>query len=223
MSVEDNRITIWGAGTSRTFRPIWTAEEIGLSYKHLPIGPRTGETTTAEYTNLNRKQKVPFMHDGTIGLSESVAICRYLIGKYGRDGSLYIPNDAESQAKEDEWICYIYGELDETALYVMRRHGDLKDIYGEAPEAVASARAYAVRHLKVVEEHLQDASHVMGDQFGLADILLTSCLDWAEFYGIELFGSLIAYRAEVAERPASQRAFTTNFRQMLAAASGGQQ
>lgn len=222
MSNENDQITIWGAGTSRTFRPIWTAEELGLSYKHLPIGPRTGETTTAEYTNLNRKQKVPFMHDGTIGLSESVAICRYLIGKHGRDAGFYIPGDAESLAKEDEWVCYIYGELDETTLYVMRRHGDLKEIYGDAPEAVASAKAYAAKHLKVVEEHLQDSLYLMGDQFGLADILLTSCLDWAEFYGIELVGSLIEYRAKITERPAYQKAFQTNFPQMLAAVSGGQ-
>ncbi len=223
MSKQSDQITIWGAGTSRTFRPIWTAEELGVSYKHLPIGPRTGETTTAEYTNLNRKQKVPFMHDGTIGLSESVAICRYMIGKYGAEAGLCIPGDAESLAKEDEWVCYIYGELDETALYVMRRHGDLKEIYGDAPAAVAAAKAYAARHLKVVEEHLNDSSYVMGDRFGLADILLTSCLDWAEFYGIELFGSLIGYRVNIRERPAYQRAFQINFPQMLAAVNGGQE
>ena len=39
-------------------------------------------------------------------------------------------------ALEDEWCNFIYGELDETSLYVMRRHHDLKDIYGDAPEVV---------------------------------------------------------------------------------------
>ena len=39
-------IILWGVGTSRTIRPIWVAEELGLSYKVKPIGPRTGETQT---------------------------------------------------------------------------------------------------------------------------------------------------------------------------------
>ena len=58
---DDQPIRIWGAGTTRTFRPIWVAEELGLAYEHLPLGPRTGETQTTEYTRLNPKQKIPYM------------------------------------------------------------------------------------------------------------------------------------------------------------------
>ena len=46
-----------------------------------------------------------------------------MIGKYGAEAGLYIPGDAESLAKEDEWVCYIYGELDETTLY--HTHNDI--------------------------------------------------------------------------------------------------
>ena len=49
------------------------AEELGIHYEHKPIGPRTGETQT-EYQQLNRKQKIPFMQDGDVKLSESLAI-----------------------------------------------------------------------------------------------------------------------------------------------------
>ena len=49
----DQEIIFWGAGTARTFRPIWMAEELGISYELNPIGPRTGETQTKEFTNLN--------------------------------------------------------------------------------------------------------------------------------------------------------------------------
>ena len=52
----EKEIIFWGAGTARTFRPIWMAEELGLSYILKPIGPRTGETQTKEFTSLNRKQ-----------------------------------------------------------------------------------------------------------------------------------------------------------------------
>ena len=57
-------LTIWGVGTSRTIRPHWAMQELSLPYKTIPIGPRTGETKTAEYTKLNPRQKVPLLQDG---------------------------------------------------------------------------------------------------------------------------------------------------------------
>ena len=130
---QESKLILWGAGTARTLRPIWVAEELGLIYKLNPIGPRTGETQTDQYKALNPKQKIPFCKDGDLGLSETIAICRYLISKYGRPHTLQTPDTIEARAKEDEWLAFIYGELDETSLYVMRRHGALSSLYGEAP------------------------------------------------------------------------------------------
>lgn len=201
----------FGAGTSRTFRPVWTAEELNLDYELVPIGPRTGETQTDEYTRLNPKQKIPVLVDGTFILTESVAICRYLINKYGGESTLYSPSDMEAHAKEDEWVAYIYGEIDETSLYVMRRHGDLKAIYGEAPQALDAARNYALKHLGVVAAHLKDKQFLVGNRFGVADIFLMSCLDWAFHYGLDLAESLKRYRNAISHREAYKRAFTRNF------------
>jgi len=207
-------MVIWGAGTPRSFRPIWLAEELGLQYQHKPIGPRTGETQTAEYTNLNRKQKIPFLQDGEVGFSESVAICRYLLEKYG-PGELYCPTDVVSRAKQDEWVCYIYGEIDETSLYVMRRHGDLKAIFGDSPQTVESCKQYALKHLSVVAEHIKDHDFLVSGQFGFADMMLMSCLDWAGFYGLDLPAPLVTYKEKIARRPAYQRAYHVNYPQLV--------
>ena len=48
------QLKFWGAGTARTLRPIWMAEELGLDYKLLPIGPRTGAVS---YTHLTLPTK----------------------------------------------------------------------------------------------------------------------------------------------------------------------
>ena len=208
---DDQPIKIWGAGTTRTFRPIWVAEELGLAYEHLPIGPRTGETQTAEYTRLNPKQKIPYMVDGNVRLSESVAISRYLIERYGQPSTIAAPACLEARAKEDEWVCYVYGELDETSLYVMRRHGDLKEIFGDAPAAVQSARAYARKHLGVIANQIGGRAFVLGDCLGLIDIILMSCLDWAVHYGIELPDQLTRYKERLSQRDAYRRAFTANY------------
>ena len=209
--MRETKIVLWGATTTRSFRPIWTAEELGLSYELKPIGPRTGETQTIEYTEMNRKQKIPFMQDGDLGLSESVAISRYLVEQYDDAGVIYRPDTVAGRAREDEWICYLYGELDETSLYVMRRHGDLAAIYGDAPAAVTASKAYAEKHLEVVDRHISNTPYVLGDEFGLADIMLMSILDWANVYGFTLSASLAGYRERIAERPAYQRAFAINY------------
>ena len=54
-------LKLWGAGTARTLRPIWMAEELEIDYELIPIGPRTGETQTKEFSQINPKQKIPVM------------------------------------------------------------------------------------------------------------------------------------------------------------------
>ncbi|MFP6805850.1 MAG: glutathione S-transferase family protein [Pseudomonadales bacterium] len=203
-------IQLYGAGTARTIRPIWVAEELGIDYELSPIGPRTGETQTAEFTAMNSKQKIPFLIDKEIQLSESLAICRYLIACYG-NGNIWQASTDIERAKEDEWCCFIYGEVDETSLYVIRRHRDLAHIYGEAPAAVQASEEYLQRQFVVLSEHLEDNEYLVACQFGLADIFLMSCLDWAVAYKIELLDSLKNYRQHIAERPAYSRAISVNY------------
>lgn len=203
-------VTIWGASTPRSLRPLWMAEELGINYEHKPIGPRTGETQTTEYQQLNRKQKIPFMQDGAVKVSESLAICRYLRDQYPSKQVL-MPEDLVTRAKEDEWCCYIYGELDETSLYVMRRHGDLGMIYGESETAVNASRAYAEKHFEIVGRLLERRSYLVADQFGLADLFLVSCIDWANAYRVAIPNNLHAYHAHIAERPAYVRAMKVNY------------
>lgn len=209
MSGQNHSIRLWGAGTVRTLRPIWVAEELGLDYELVPIGPRTGETRTREFSALNPKQKIPLLADGDLRLSESVAICRYLIGTYPGDG-IWRPGTPVEAAREDEWCCYVYGELDETSLYVIRRHRDLAHLYGEAPEAVRSAGEYLQRHLRVIESHLGGREWLVGPAFGLADLLLNTCLEWARHYGLDLPPAVDDYRERIIRRPAYARACAAN-------------
>lgn len=210
-TAEKSSITLWGAGTSRSMRPIWLAEELGLAYTLKPIGPRTGETRTPEYTQLNPKQKIPFLIDDSIQLSETVAICRYLVNKYGNKSTLIAPLSIEQQAKEDEWLSFIYGELDETSLYVIRRHGALSAIYGESQAAVDAARDYVVRQLLVIEQHLNDKTFLLEERFSLPDLFLTTCLDWVQTYDIAMPVCLKDYQSRIIKRSAYQKARTINY------------
>ncbi len=202
-------LQIWGVSTTRTLRPIWTAEELGLTYTLTPIGPRTGAVQHPDYLERNPKGKVPFMTDGGFGLSESVAICRYLIERYGSDDTITYPTSVVERAKTDEWCCFILGELDETSLYVIRRHEGLKHIYGDAPATVDAAREYCAKQFRAAAELLV-GPYVLGETFGLPDILIMSCITWADRLQVELPDRIRALHDVIAVRPAYKKATDIN-------------
>ena len=207
-------ITLWGGGTSRTIRPIWIAEELGLRYKLKPIGPRTGETQTESYTQLNPKQKIPFLEDGNLKLSESVAICRYLVNRYGAAATIASPASIEEQAREDEWLSFVYGELDETSLYILRRHEALATIYGKSSTAITAAKQYFQKQVTVVDMHLCETQYLANNKFGVADVFLTTCLVWAESSGIDLSENLQSYLQRMLAREAYKAAKAHNTLQL---------
>jgi glutathione S-transferase len=203
-------IKIWGSKTPRSLRPIWMAEELDIEYELVPISPRSGETLTKEYTNLNPKQKIPFMEHEDFKLSESLAICKYLQNTFSSN-NLFIPQTAQELAEEDEWCSFIYGELDETCLYVMRRHYDLTDIYGSAPNVVDACREYLKRQFLVIDEYLKNKKSLLDQGFGVADIFLVSCLDWAVFYEFEMPKNIKIYKDKISERKAYIKAMEINY------------
>ena len=211
---EGAAIEFWGAHTSRTMRPVWAAEELGLDYQLHPIGPRTGETQTDAYTKLNPKQKIPCMVDhsvaGGLTITESLPIARYLINAYGNN-QLCAPASPADYAKEDEWCCYVLAEMDETSLYIIRRHRDLAHIYGESPAVVESCFEYLERHLNVVEQHLSGRAFVLEAGFSLADIMLTTCLTWADNYGATLQPISASYVKRMTSREGYVRARNNNY------------
>jgi glutathione S-transferase len=97
----------------------------------------------------------------------------------------------------------VINELDGHTLYVIRRHVGLKHIYGEAPEAVASAKTYFREQIEALEPTFRGTEHFLfGESPGIADILLTTCLDWAVSVEIALPDSVLAYRERASHRPA---------------------
>src|SRR5262249_59281674 len=91
-----------------------------------------------------------------------------------------IPPEPREYATWLEWCFYAATELDATSLYVIRRHGALKHIYGESPVALESAVQYFATQLRHAEQALQDGrAFLVCGRLTTADVLLTTCLDWA--------------------------------------------
>ena len=204
-------IEIWGGATARTIRAHWMAQELGLDYTPRLIGSRTGETQTDSFRALNAKEKIPVLVDGDFVLSESAAIVTYLGDTYGPDTGLVPKPYTRERALYNQWSSFVQMELDAHTLYVMRKHRDLADLYGEAPAAVQASIEGFTKQVAVAESALVQSDYLVGDQFTAADLLLTSVLTWAHAYGIELTARLQAYSALHTARSAFKTAATLNF------------
>jgi glutathione S-transferase len=186
-------------------------EELGLAYECHPIQSRTGETLTDEFKRLNPRHKIPVLRHGSLVLTESAAIIQYLNETFPTSSEVYIPSDAVSRARLHEWCYFIMSELDAGSLYVVRRHDGLKQIYGEAPTAIASAKSYFLHNLEAMTARIGgDRPYLLGDRLSVADILLLTCLDWAASCDISLPETVSSYRQRVALRPAYQAALKKN-------------
>ncbi len=206
------RLRLLGAGTTRTLRPVWAACELGIQLDHVPLGSRTGETQTDEFTALHPGQKIPVLIDGDFVLPESGAIVNYLSDRHG-NGQLTPAVGSQARARYDAWASYVLMELDAHTLYILRKHEGLPEIYGEAPVAVEAARKEFSKQIHVAEKALAGGGpYLLGESFSGVDILLGSCLDWATVCEFDLPGVLPEYHARLRSREAYTRAFDLNYR-----------
>ncbi len=210
MSQDD--LTVWGIGTTRTMRVHWMLLELGLEYECHPIQARSGETRSEEFLKLNPKHKIPVLRHGDLVLSESPAIIGYLAETFPTPDGFFVPSDPARRATLNEWCFFIMMELDCVSLYVIRRHGDLSEIYGEAPAAVAAAKAYFSDLAGAMVKKLPDGFEtLMPEGMSIADILLSTCILYAGICGIEMPDALLEFQQRITRRPAYRRAFERNF------------
>lgn len=205
-------LTLWGASTTRTMRPHWALSELGIDYTKRMIAPRSGELQTPELQAVNPREKIPFLQDGELQMWESAAIVNYLGDRYGGDSGLTPPCGTAERGLYDQWCFFIMMELDAHTLYVIRKHSDLSALYGEAPAAIETAKAGFSKQLSAVERELeQSGPWLLGETFTGADILLETCLMWANMVGIDLGPAASDHLARAQARPAYATARDVNY------------
>ena len=198
-------LIVWGIGTPRTLRVHWALHELGLSYETQPVITRTPMMEESEFLAVSPGKKIPALQHGDVTLTESAAIVRYLFDAFSGQSWTLV-----ERATIDRLTFFALMEIDATALYVLRRHEGLPEIYGEAPAAVAGAYAYADRQFDVLAKMLGDNLFGAGNRFSVADIHLGTVLDWAAALNIQVADNLVRYRERLHERDAYQTARKAN-------------
>lgn len=205
-------LTLWGVGTPRTMRAHWMLNEFGLDYEMRPIKPRSGETRTQEFLALNPRHKIPVLQHGDLVLAESFAIITHLSESFESPEGFFVPRDPARRAKLNEWCSFIMMELDASSLYVIRRHLDLVDEYGAAPNAIDAAKEYFTEQTSALfEGAVAKNDHVMPEGMSVADILLMTVVDSALRRSILVPEFLVDYLRRGMNRSAYRKAFDINF------------
>lgn len=204
-------LRVWGIGTARTLRAHWALAELGLRYESRPVLPRTPAMDGPEFRRVSPRRKVPILEDGELVIGESGAIVLHLADRH-RDRIVLTPEPGTPERSVlHDLLLFTLVEID-AVLYVIRRHEGLASEYGASPVAADAARSYVARQLGEMERRLADGRpHLLGGAFGAADLVLATCLGWADAVGVELPEMLASYAARLSQRPASVAARAANF------------
>lgn len=161
-------LTLWHCRDTRSFRPLWALEELGLDYdlRLLPFPPRVFEKT---YLGENPLGTVPLLIDGATRMTESTAILHYLALVHG-GGRFTLPPDHAEYGAYLNWLHH--GEATLTfPQTIFLRYSRLEPEERRQPGVAEDYKRWFLARLRLAEATLSDGrDHLVGGAFTMADI-----------------------------------------------------
>lgn len=198
-------ITLYHCASARSFRALWTLEELGLDYDlHLlPFPPRVHQP---DYLALNPLGTVPLLLDGEARMTESAAICQYLATRGGVSALAVAQGDPEHGA----WLNWLhFGEATLTfPQTLVLRYGKLEPPDRRLPQVAEDYGRWFLSRLRAVTAALAERDHLVAGRFTAADISVGYAAMLAHQIGLgeRLPPPVQAYWERLQERPGFQSA-----------------
>jgi glutathione S-transferase len=192
---------LYFAPRTRSTRPRWMLEELGVPYELIAIDLDAKENRQPGYLRLHPLGQVPALVDGDVTVFESIAICMYLADRFP-DRSLAPPGSSPLRGKYYQWLLFCASTI-EPAIGRWSQHG------GDVAEAEREkARARFAAAAEVLTRALTMGEHMLGDSFSTVDVIVGSNLNWARRVGLlDGHDALQSYVERLLARPAARRAF----------------
>jgi glutathione S-transferase len=170
-------ITLYHCLSARSFRPLWTLEEMGLPYelKVLPFPPRA---VAKEYFEINVLGTVPFLIDGETRMSESAAICEYLAVKHGPTPLAVRPEEKDFGL----WLNWLH-QSDATLTFpqtLVLRYARFEPPERRQPQVAEDYAKWFLGRLRMLDAHLLNHEWLAAGRFTTADIAVGYALMLAE-------------------------------------------
>jgi glutathione S-transferase len=198
-------ITLYHCSDARSFRPLWTLEELGVPYtlKMLPFPPRF---RAPDYMGLNPLGTIPLLLDNETRMTESAAICQYLVTRYGPTSLAVAPDEPGYGAFLNGLH---FGEATLTfPLTLVLRYGRFEAPERRSPQIVADYSRWFLVRLRAFGALLDVHDYVAANRFTAADISVSYALMLAERLGLadQFSPAVAAYRTRVCDRDGFRRA-----------------
>jgi glutathione S-transferase len=189
---------------TRASRPRWVLEELGVPYDLVRLDPARAETRSAEHLERHPLGHVPVLEDRGQAIFESGAICLHLADLFPEKRLLPPPGSVE-RGLAYQWVLFSMTEM-EPPLIALSAEGKKPEAERD-PTATAQARDRFRKAADVLEGALRNRKFLLGDGFGVADVMVGGTLAWARgFKLLDGLPSVEAYLTRLRERPAWQRA-----------------
>jgi len=190
------KVKIFGSGTNRSARAIWTANELGLEYE-LVTSDVLAENP--QIRSLHPQQKIPSALIGDMEIFESSAICEYLCDSLPGN-NLLAPSGSRKRVIHSQWVSFSQSEIEAYLWhnFVLKRS---EKGLGSFQETLEINHQMALEGLRVLNEYLETSEYLCGVHFSLADIIVGWTINWARRSSlIPSFGHLNNYLDRLFER-----------------------
>ena len=195
---------LYGSKNSRSLRCVWALEEAGATYDYQRVNMMKGEGYAPAFKAINPAGKIPVLQDGSMTLTESMAIVQYVVDKF--PDALLLPQDPVPRAQVYRWVFYALTEVEPHLWAVAQHRFALPE--GKRVAALEPTTLWQLeRSLRPIEKALAAQPFIAGAEFSMADIVIFHCLVWALSAKLEGVGiASLAYIERLKARPAYQRA-----------------
>jgi len=161
-------IVIYGRHTSYNVQKVlWLLDELRLSYQHIELGGKPGDTETEEFGKLNPMRKVPVVVDNDRVIWESNTILRYLTINYG--SGQWKVEDTYQRSLFERWMDWSQTIFDPEFVGVFwgyyRAPVALHDL-----EAIEKSIKGCKKCLTIMDHQLAGNQYLAGENLSLADI-----------------------------------------------------
>jgi glutathione S-transferase len=183
-------ITLYHCAAARSFRPLWTLEELGLPYelKMLPFPPRV---FAKEYLGINPLGTIPLLLDGETRMTESAGIAQYLVSRYGPT-PLAVDVDEPDYGAFINWLHFGEATLTFPQTLVLR-YTQLEPEDRRSPQVATDYAKWFFGRLRAVEAALTKSDTLCAGRFTAADISVGYALLLADRIGLSRdFGPAVA-------------------------------
>jgi len=174
-------LKLYGTSKSRSARCLWALEELGLKYEQVPV--EVAKAKSPEHLKLNPNGHIPVLEDDGNIFWESMAINLYLAGKYGKV-PLW-PESHEGRGHATQWSFWGMTEVEPNLLTVLRNRLLLPPDQRNEEAAVAAVTALQ-GPLKALEGALHGREYLLGKDFTIADLNLSSIMSFAVFAKLDM-------------------------------------